>query len=252
MPSASAAAPLGSRPAQDFYDVLGVPRTADADAIRQAYRRRARELHPDVSTEPDAEERVRELNAAYAVLSDSQSRMLYDRFGYRGRGNGLGPLRTTANPREPVVEVEVDAFEAARGARREVRYATSERCSACKGTGRSHAPPCSTCNGKGRVTRAQGLDEAEWVHVVDCPDCGGPGRCPDCDGSGTRAREETLKIRIPAGVEDGSRLRVVDDPGSEQLLIQVRPIEDSLLVRIVAAALLVCALAFLAHLAGLP
>jgi molecular chaperone DnaJ len=249
MPSASASRQLGSSPARDFYDVLGVPRTADSDAVRQAYRRRARELHPDVSPAPDAEERVRELNAAYAVLSDSQSRMLYDRFGYRGRGNGLGPLRTAA-PRDPVAEVEVDAFEATRGARREVRYAKAERCAACNGTGRSQAPPCSTCKGKGRLTRAQGLDEAEWVHVVDCPDCDGPPRCHDCDGSGTRAREETLRIRIPAGVEDGSRLRVVGDPGSDQLLVQVRPIEDSRLVRIVAAALLVCAVVFLAHLAG--
>jgi molecular chaperone DnaJ len=249
MPSASAARQLGPQDARDFYDVLGVPRTADPDTIRQAYRRRARELHPDVSTEPDAEERVRELNAAYAVLSDAQSRMLYDRFGYRGRGNGLGPPRTA--PRDPVAEVEVDAFEATRGARREVRYAKSERCSACNGTGRSQAPPCSTCKGKGRLTRAQGLDDAEWVHVVDCPDCGGPARCPDCEGSGTRAREETLKIRIPAGVEDGSRLRVVDDPGSEQLLVQVRPIEDSRFVRIVAAVLLVCAVALLVHFVGI-
>jgi molecular chaperone DnaJ len=178
--------------------------------------------------------------------------MLYDRFGYRGRGNGLGPPRRTASPRDPVAEVEVDAFEATRGASREVRYAKSERCAACNGTGRSKAPPCSTCKGKGRLTRAQGLDEAEWVHVIDCPDCDGRPRCPDCDGTGTRAREETLRVRIPAGVEDGARLRVVDAPGSEQLLVQVRPIEDSRLVRIVAAALLVCAVALLAHLAGVP
>jgi molecular chaperone DnaJ len=236
-------------PPRDFYEVLGVPRTADAEAIRAAYRRQARELHPDVSTKPDAEDRFRDLTAAYAVLTDSQARMLYDRFGYRGRGNGLGPLRTSTAPRDPVAKVAVDAYEASRGARREVRYAKSEPCAGCDGTG-SIRRACATCSGKGRLTREFNLAEAEWFHVVDCPDCGGSARCSDCDGSGTRAREETMKVRIPPGVEDGSRLRVVGDAANDHVVVEVSPLEDSRLVQLVAAALLICAVALLVHLAG--
>ena len=246
----SASAPAAeARPARDFYDVLGVARTADADAIRQAYLGLARRLHPDVCADPDAEARFQELAGAYSVLSDRSARLLYDRFGYRGRGNGFaagGRTRTT-----PVLaEVEIDVFEAARGARREVRYSSVEDCETCGGAG---GAPCKACDGKGKRARSASLRFADWLQVEPCPDCEGVGiaaadRCPDCAGSGTRTREEVLKVRLPAGVEDGTRLRVVGNPEDEHLLVQVQPLpDDSRLVRFVAAALLVCAVALLAY-----
>src|SRR5688572_24086492 len=114
MASANAAA-WPSHAARDYYEVLGVARTADGDTIRQAYRRLARELHPDVSAEPKAEERFRELTGAYAVLSDPSARSLYDRFGYRGRGGGFSSHRRSTSGTPVLAEVNVDTFEAARG-----------------------------------------------------------------------------------------------------------------------------------------
>jgi molecular chaperone DnaJ len=250
----SASAPAAeARPAPDYYDVLGVPRTADADEIRQAYLRLARRLHPDVSAEPDAENRFQELAAAYGVLSDSGARLLYDRFGYRGRGSGFVPGGATSET--PVVaEVNVDVFEAARGARREVRYSSLAQCESCDGHGFAPgAGRCRGCKGKGTRARSSNLRSADWLQVEPCPDCDAVGiaaadRCPDCGGTGTKEREEVVKVRIPAGVDDGTRLRVVGNPEDEHLLVQVQPLpDDSRLVLFVAAMLLVCAVVLLAY-----
>jgi molecular chaperone DnaJ len=236
--------------------VLGVARTADDGAIRQAYLRLARELHPDVSNEPGAEERFQELAAAYTVLSDRGARLLYDRFGYRGRGSGFsaGQRRSSAGP--ILGEVDVDVFEAARGARREVRYSSTGRCEACDGDGfapGSEKAGCKRCSGKGTLTRSASLRVGDWLHVEKCPDCDGAGiaaadRCPQCAGAGSLLREEVIKVRIPAGVEDGTRLRVVGNPEDEHLLVQVRPLpDDSRLVLVLAAALLACAIVLLVY-----
>jgi molecular chaperone DnaJ len=253
MRSADAAA-AEARQTRDYYEVLGVTRAADGAVIRQAYLRLARELHPDVSDDPGAEARFQELTAAYTVLSDRGSRLLYDRFGYRGSGNGFdkAPSRPGATP--VLAELNVDAFEAARGARREVRYSSTEPCESCDGAGlKPGTATCATCDGKGTLAHAASLRVADWLKVEKCPDCDGDGippanRCPDCAGTGARAREEVMKVRIPAGVEDGTRLRVLGNPEDEHLLVQVEPLpHDSPLVRVVAAALLVCAVALLVY-----
>ena len=256
MASANAASAWPSKPTRDYYEVLGVPRTADDGAITHAYRRLARELHPDVSSDPEAEERFRELTGAYTVLSDPGARLLYDRFGYRGRGNGFSSGRRGAGRAPVLAEVNVDAFEAARGARREVRYSSREQCQACNGQGLAPGKSnvgCETCSGKGRLTRSASLREGDWIQVEKCPDCNGTGiseknACPECRGEGSLSREQVVKVRIPAGVEDGNRLRMVGDSDGEQLLVQVRPLpQDSYLVLLLAAVLLLCSIALLVY-----
>jgi molecular chaperone DnaJ len=255
MRSATAPAPETTR-TRDLYEVLGVTRTADENAIRQAYLRLARELHPDVSDDPNAEERFQELTGAYTVLSDRGARLLYDKFGYRGRGNGFDASADRSAAPAVLSEVKVDVFEAARGARREVRYASTGRCEACGGRGFAAAaeqPKCGTCNGKGTLARSASLRAGDWLQVEKCPDCDGSGipaaqRCPECDGQGSRAREEVIKVRIPAGVEDGTRLRVLGNPEDEHLVVQVKPPPaESRLLQALAAVLLVCAVALLAY-----
>ena len=241
-------------PERDCYAVLGVPKSANREAIRRAFRRLARKLHPDVSELPDAEERFRELSVAYSVLSNPRARSLYDRFGYRGRGNGFGSRRSASSG--PILaEVELDTFDAARGTRREVRYTRREHCVACSGervaagaqTGR-----CETCGGTGRLRVSSGLGVAHWLQVEDCPDCGGeraPSKhCPECEGAGSVTEERVVNVRIPPGVEDGTRLRIIGEPQDEHLLVRVRPLpEDSRLVRTIAAVLLVCAVALFVY-----
>lgn len=241
---------------RDCYEVLGVPRAADGEEIRRAFRRLARELHPDVSALPQAGERFRELSVAYTVLSNPRARYLYDRFGYRGRGNGFGSRRRRSAGHAPILaEVELDTFDAARGTRREVRYTRRDECLACGGEGVasvSEAHHCDTCGGTGRVRVFSGLGIARWLQVETCPDCGGESRapsrdCPECGGAGSVTGERVVNVRIPPGVEDGTRLRVMGEKQDEHLLVRVRPLpEDSLLLRTLAAVLLVCALALLA------
>jgi molecular chaperone DnaJ len=243
-------------PERDCYAVLGVPKSANREAIRRAFRRLARKLHPDVSALPDAEERFRELSVAYSVLSNPRARSLYDRFGYRGRGNGFGSRRRSASSGPILAEVELDTFDAARGTRREVRYIRREQCLACGGEGAasgSEAGRCDTCRGTGRLRVSSGLGIARWLQVEACPDCGGESRapsrdCPECEGVGSVSEERVVNVRIPPGVEDGTRLRVIGEPQDEHLLVRVRPLpEDSLLVRTLAAVLLVCAVTLLVY-----
>src|SRR5215210_3146969 len=176
MRSANAASAWPSDVARDYYEVLGIARTADGDAIRQAYHRLAREFHPDVSADTKAEERFRELTGAYAVLSDPSARSLYDRFGYRGRGSGFSSARRASSATTVLAEVNVDTVEAARGASREVRYSSREQCQACNGKGSrpgSENPGCETCGGKGRLTRSATLRVGDWLQVEKCSDCNG-------------------------------------------------------------------------------
>ena len=256
MRSANAASARPSNSTRDYYEVLGVPRTADGDAIRHAYRRLAREHHPDVSTAPEAEERFRELTGAYTILSDPAARLLYDQFGYRGRGHGFSAGGRRSAGASVVAEVNVDVVDAARGARREVRYSSRGPCQACNGQGfapGSENAGCKTCSGKGRLTRSASLRTGDWLHVEKCRDCNGTGlseknACSECGGEGSLWLEQVVKVRIPAGVEDGNRLRIVGDSEGEELLVQVRPLpQDSYLVVLLAAVLLLCSIALLVY-----
>ncbi len=244
-------------PERDCYEVLGVPRAANGEAIKRAFRRLARELHPDVSASPEAGERFRELSAAYTVLSNPRARSLYDQFGYRGRGNGFGSRRRrSAGPAPILAEVELDTFDAARGTRREVRYIRLEQCVACRGEGAASGSEngrCETCAGTGRLRVFSGLGIAHWLQVETCPDCRDERRarrkdCPECEGAGSVTEERVVNVRIPPGVEDGTRLRVIGEPQDEHLRVRVRPLpEDSRLVRTLAGVLFVCAVTLLVY-----
>jgi molecular chaperone DnaJ len=233
--------------AANYYDVLGVARGADAAEIKRAFRARARRLHPDVSDDPDAEERFRELSDAYAALSKPASRLLYDRFGYRGRGAWSGAReRTRRRPANTALgEVELGFYEAARGVRRSVPYTRRAVCAFCR------AELCVTCGGRG--TRRESLDagDVRVLQLVTCEDCGGTGRravtCDYCGGSGRLELPGETVISIPAGVEDGAEVPVGRD--GEHIVVRVRPQpRDPAALRLAAALGLVAALGFLAFL----
>jgi molecular chaperone DnaJ len=229
----------------DYYEVLGVPRDADADSIKKAFRSRARDVHPDTSEHDDAEERFKVLNEAYEVLSDPEKRANYDRFGtadprqaggYGGGfedlfgGGGMGDMfsvifdgvmggggRTMRREgRDMAAQVDVTLLEAADGVTKEVRYTRTATCETCGGSGAGEgATPqtCPTCNGAGQVRAARRTMLGIFESVQQCDRCGGAGTiveppCPTCTGGGRVSRVETVSVGIPAGVFDGGRLRV--------------------------------------------
>ena len=242
------------RPKRDYYEVLGVPETADGEQISRAFRRLARDLHPDVSDSPAAEERFREVSAAYSALSKPRSRFLYDRFGFRGRGAGFEDGHFPGAP-SVLGEVELEQYEAARGVRREVRIVDADLCRTCDGSGAApgtEVRTCERCMGKGTVRVSSGLGVGRWLKVEPCPECGGDGRfqtrCQDCGGHGEIATERTIKVRIPAGVEDGTSLRVSGESEHAYLIVRVKPgPKDSRLAQVAAVTLLVCAVALLVY-----
>jgi molecular chaperone DnaJ len=241
--------------------VLGVSRDADAETIKKAFRAQARSLHPDVSNDPDAPEKFRELTEAYGVLSKSTTRRLYDRFGYRGRGNGWftpeGARLASAFLRRrspPVAEVLVDEFEAKRGVRRKARWTSSQPCGACGGDGAAPGAismTCPACTGTGRRRVESSLSAGErLLQIEDCPHCSGRGTfasvpCPECDGSGVTTTPKSAEVLIPPGVADGERLPVAE--GSHEVVV-VRVLAapaDYAVVRYVAALGLLVAIVFL-------
>jgi len=253
---------------RDYYEVLGVARDADGETIKKAYRARARELHPDVSADPEADLRFSELAEAYGVLSKSTSRMLYDRFGYRGRGNGwfasvegvasrvtladVWPVRRR-QPR-PVAELVVDSFDAARGTTRKVAYASTEKCGACGG-GRaapgSASRECPACGGTGREKQRSTLPDARLLRIDDCPHCSGAGTlysdpCATCGGAGEVAVERTAKMEVPPGTAEGDHLPLERAGDGAVVAVRVKEASDSLAARYGAAFLLAAALVFLA------
>jgi molecular chaperone DnaJ len=246
---------------RDYYDVLGVPRDADDDTIRRAFYEQARAAHPDVAEEPEAEYRFRELAEAYSVLSRPEARLLYDRYGYRGRGNqGFDQASWDAEPTTSVArgedihtEVEFRSFEAAEGARPIVNFQAEVRCAACMGRGSVGLPDpeCEYCGGTGRKRVVSHLEVANIVQMDACPACLGEP-CPQCGGNGTVTTERRIRLIVPPGVEDGTQLRVSGDgndagagsiPGD--LLVRVHvlpPPKDPRVVRYAAFLLLVVAI----------
>jgi DnaJ domain/DnaJ central domain len=262
----------------DYYEVLGLPRTADEEAIKRAFRALARELHPDVSTNPDAEEKFREASEAYGVLSKPATRLLYDRFGFRGRGNGwFGPpgrgssgtfpedlLEWVFHPGrhrrgEAVAEVQLDPYEAERGLTRTVEFTARETCTACGGDGGAPGALrsiCPACGGSGRRTERSNLDEARLLQIETCAHCSGKGQlvsepCERCKGSGRIQVARKAELKIPAGVQDGERLELDGGtPGAAFLaVVRIRRFRhDSLLIRGAALLGFAAAAAFLVYL----
>jgi molecular chaperone DnaJ len=242
-------------PQRDYYEVLGVPKNADGEQIRRAFHRLARQLHPDVSTSPEAEQRFREVSAAYNVLSHPRTRFLYDHFGLgAARGGGLGD--GVLGVARVLGHIELDPLQARKGVSREVTVTDEDLCTACAGSGAepgSEVQVCAACQGKGIVRISSGLGMGRWLKVEPCPQCQGDGRyqtpCSACQGLGEVRSERTLKVRIPPGVEDETRLRVAGEAENAYLVVHVKSEgpTDSLLVRFFALALLLCAVALLVY-----
>jgi molecular chaperone DnaJ len=255
-----------SSPEPDYYELLGVKRDAGAGEIKEAFRTQARRLHPDVSREPDASDRFAELSRAYTVLSKPTARILYDRVGYRGRGNGgfesAGPSAENLALLFDVAEIEVDALEAARGATRQVAITSVGICSNCVGTGAapgSEIEDCVSCDGEGRVHQTADVGAARLLQIHVCGDCSGTGRivrepCAVCSGSGRAHVERSLKLRIPPGTVDGALVRTRDPNEDREVYFALRviPHEDARLLRYSAAATLALAAALFALIAFAP
>ena len=235
---------------RDLYEVLGVPRTADEAEIKKAFRRQARELHPDVSQAPDAEARFKEVVEAYEVLSKAETRELYDRFGHAGlRSGGFRPSsfdfgsitdlfsaffgedlfgaggRGRTRGGDIAAEIELDLTDAARGVKQEVPFEVAVACSTCRGDGAKPgtAPvECPACAGSGHIQQISRSVFGEFVRTQGCPRCSGAGRivvelCPDCDGAGRVLEERRLEVEVPAGIHDGQRIRISGEGHSGQL-----------------------------------
>ena len=240
---------------RDYYEVLGVDRNADADAIRKAYRRMAMKHHPDRNLgDEGAEERFKELGEAYKILSDPQKKAAYDRFGHRafeaggspfggGGGGAGGPdlssifgdifedffnggggrrARESSGARRVILDLSLSFEEAALGCSRRVRVTLPERCGACEGTGAApgSAPTsCPQCGGSGHLRVQRGFFSA----LQTCPKCKGKGEvvenpCKACGGEGETERPRSVALDIPAGVEDGETLRLRLSGDNEALL----------------------------------
>ena len=250
---------------KDYYAVLGVPADADETAIRKAFRTLARALHPDVNAAPEAEERFRDVAEAYQVLSRPGRKRLYDRIGYRGRGNGgfasgsADPLlefwRMRRRRATQTLEVELGHFEAARGARRSVEVAVRESCRGCRGTGAeegTESTVCATCAGSGRLKNVSASGAGRMLRVDPCPECFGSGRsvsapCSACSGVGDVWKQRRIELQVPAGVENGEWIRLAHAAGSADAYVRVNvlpPPRDPAWIRIGALAALLVALAF--------
>lgn len=226
----------------DYYEVLGVDRTATEAEIKKAFRRLARAFHPDVSDAPDAEERFRELAEAYEVLSNSETRELYDRYGHAGlRGGGFEPgrfdfgdlsnlfaaffgddlfgtggRRRGSRGADVAAEVEVELVEAARGTRRRVPFQVSVPCERCAGDGvepGTKLRTCPSCSGDGRLRQVSRSLFGEFIRTQPCPRCAGSGRivehpCTTCEGTGRLVSERMLDVEIPPGIHNGQRIRI--------------------------------------------
>jgi molecular chaperone DnaJ len=250
---------------------LGVSREADTEELKRAYRRLARKYHPDVNKEPGAEERFKEISRAYEVLKEPEMRARYDRFGeagvaggaagfdpnftdftdifesfFSGFGGGMGANAQTRKRTGPVrgddlrLDLRLDFKEAIFGGEKEIRIKHLETCETCTGTGAkpgTRPQTCSTCGGSGQVRRATRTPFGSFTQVSVCPNCNGTGqmiedKCSTCGGRGLNEVTKKLKINVPAGVDNGTRLRVASEgdagkrggpPGDLYVFLSVAP-----------------------------
>lgn len=226
---------------RDYYEVLGVERDASEKEIKKAFRVLARELHPDVNShDPDAEEKFKQAAEAYEVLSDPERRAIYDRHGHEGLRSGgwqsqaqgfasvedlfqaffggdfFGRSRGPAGGGDVRVAVELSLDEVLTGVEREISYEAISTCSNCRGNGAEPGTPivtCPRCGGAGQLRQVVRTPLGQMATAVTCEGCGGEGKiaeepCVECDGRGRVAERKTVTIQIPAGIEDGQRVRL--------------------------------------------
>jgi molecular chaperone DnaJ len=228
-------------PTRDPYEVLGVQRDADETQIKKAFRKLARELHPDVNRhDPDAEEKFKEAAEAYEILSDSERRATYDRYGHDGlRSGGFAPNfegfgsisdlfdaffgggfgGTAAGPaqgRDVAVHADISLADAAAGTSVELTFEAIETCEVCRGNGAKPGTPivtCERCGGAGVLQAVTRSPFGQVMRQMACDVCHGEGKipsepCENCDGRGREVRRRTLRVDVPAGIGDGQRIRL--------------------------------------------
>ena len=202
---------------RDFYDILGVNRDASDEEIKKAYRKLAMKHHPDRNPDnPKAEEHFKEAKEAYEILSDSQKRAAYDQYGHAGvdpqSGMGGGGRSNVYRGADLRYNLEITLEQAAFGTETKIRIPTMEACEPCKGTGAkagTQPKTCPTCQGSGQVRIQQGFFSIQQT----CPKCHGTGKfiaepCGSCHGAGRVKQHKTLAVKIPAGVDEGDRIRL--------------------------------------------
>ncbi len=265
---------------RDYYEVLGVSRDADDATIKKAFRRLARELHPDVNTnDPQAEEKFKECAEAYEVLSDPDRRATYDRYGHEGLrsggwapnyeafgsvsdifeaffggggafgdifGGGGGRPGGPAQGGDVAVSAQISLAEAQQGTTVEVGYEAVTTCEHCRGNGAEPGTPietCPTCQGTGQLRTVARTPFGQVMRTAVCDNCNGDGRiarepCQECRGRGRKVDQTEVSIDIPAGIDDGQRVRITGrghagerggPPGDLYVLVNVR--EDSRFMR---------------------
>jgi molecular chaperone DnaJ len=230
---------------QDPYEILGVSRDADADAIKKAYRRLARQLHPDVNPDPATQERFKDVSRAYEILSDPGKKAAYDRggdafgAGFGGAGAGFsftdimdaffgggasahhnrGPRPRQRRGQDALIRLDITLAEAAFGVTRELKVDTAIVCDTCHGEGAAPGTspiPCETCRGAGEVAHVQRSFLGEIRTLRPCAACRGygsviPDPCRECSGDGRIRSRRNLKVKIPAGVDHGTRVQLTGE-----------------------------------------
>lgn len=231
---------------RDYYEVLGLHKGASDDEIKRAYRKMAKQYHPDINKDHDAEEKFKEINEAYEVLSDPQKKATYDQFGHAGMegaggfgqgqgfgfddlgdifgsffggGFGGGGRRQSTGPQkgnDRFMQMRIDFMDAIFGKSETITIDVDEPCDECLGSGaksKSDVTSCSRCHGSGHVTTQQRTPFGVFQSQSVCPDCKGTGKvirnkCPKCHGKGYEHKRVKLDIKIPAGIQSGQQVRV--------------------------------------------
>lgn len=228
---------------RDYYEVLGVDKSADDKELKNAFRSLARKYHPDRSSEPDAEDKFKEIQEAYAVLSDPEKRQTYDRFGHNAPGGspfggfgsgsfninledilggdffssffGGGSRRSGNRGNDVIVRYSINLSSIFEGTSEEMEIELPTSCVDCNGTGAKDGDiiSCSNCGGQGKIRARQQVGPFVQDVIRDCPTCSGMGqiiktKCKTCKGSGQQLKDTKLRFNVPKGAEDGTRLRM--------------------------------------------